>query len=164
MRVSPGPTVLCFSEPNVNSGSCPTLCSSKVGGGYDDGRFHGHCVYIVPSIVTPGMATYFSSDEWQPVIQYDRLLHHAVNRSLDMTIDALGRSTFDRALAQYRRLQAAVHEACGPIVRFPCTSDGVLRDPHDTDCVEGDWGCGFDCMDDVLLQLDQQNAAGGGSR
>lgn len=134
---------------NVKMGSILHL-NAKGNGGYDDGG-RGKCVYIVPSHVSEGMQTFFAHRQWQAVVHWDALLYRAANRSLDLTIDRLGRAAFAAQLAKFRHAQAIAHERCLPHEVFPCTSAGV-RNPHKT-CLWKDSGCGSDCLDEVASEL-----------
>lgn len=127
-----------------------TYKSTKSSGGYDDGRYQNRCVYIQPSAVSTEMRTYFDSPEWERISYWDRILHQAVNRSLDMTIDALGREEFEANLIKFRTAKNLVTQQCLPTMRLPCTEDGTLRKKDETDCLYDDMGCGFDCMDQAM--------------
>jgi hypothetical protein len=77
--------------------------SAKGSGGFDDGAHRDQgCVYIVPGFISPGMKAYFESLEWKILTATDTFLHQAANRSLDMTIDRLGRQRFEEALERFR--------------------------------------------------------------
>jgi len=98
----------------------------------------------------PEMQEYFDSPEWKEIIYWDDVLHKAVNRSLDLTIERLGREDFLQNLERFRKAKELVTSQCLPSMRLPCTDDGVVRNPANTDCLYDDMGCGFDCMDKVL--------------
>ena len=57
----------------------------------------------------------------------DYLLYKSVNKSLDLTIEHLGRSKFQKALAEFQHLKSIVNETCEKSSFFPCTNDGVLQ-------------------------------------
>jgi hypothetical protein len=126
--------------------------SAKTSGGYDDG-VSGHCTYIQPSFVSDGMREFFEGDEWQAKVRHDRSLFQAANRSLDLTIDRLGRSSFERNLRLFREAQKAAHDRCLESTVFPCDRDGNFFPPDRTDCAFSDYGCGFECLDRVALDL-----------
>jgi len=129
---------------------------SKSSGGYDDGRFHNKCFRIVPSFVSDGMKRYFATPKFKADIYWDELLYHAVNRSLDLTIDSLGRSEFEQQLSKFRDAQQRIAQRCSDEskVKYPCSSTGEKRKDEDTDCIFNDWGCGFDCIDESLSSGD----------
>ena len=129
-----------------------SLDSAKSSGAYDDGEFENRCVWIQKNFVSDGMKAYFASPLWQNVTYWDNVLHAAVNRSLDLTIQALGPDTFARRLAEFRRLRRLVQQECSAQVKFPCLSNGTKLPPRETSCLEGDMGCGFECMDQVVAK------------
>jgi len=84
-----------------------------LGGAYD---YHGKercCVSIQKAHSSPVVRDYLeSNDEWQVLNYGDYLLFAATNRSLDLTIDRLGRDRFDKALQMYRASMTVVSEEC----------------------------------------------------
>jgi len=127
--------------------------SSKTSGSYDDGRFRsGRCTLIAKSFVSPVMQQYFANPGYRSSVYWDELLHAAVNRSLDLTIDeTLGRDDFDRELQRFRTMRSAINEICtSKKVKFPCADDGVKR--RQTNCLRFDMGCGHSCMDSVVAR------------
>lgn len=126
--------------------------SAKGKGGYDDaGGDTGGCTYIWPSFVSPGMQDVFDSEEWQSMIQYDMALYQAVNASLDLTIDSLGRETFVEKLATFRHAQKVAEQKCQHDVVIPCDEGGQFH--SQTDCLWNDSGCGYKCLDEVAETL-----------
>jgi hypothetical protein len=132
--------------------------SAKGRGGYDDAGGTGAdgtgkvCTYIWPSFVSPGMKQYFDNDEWKDNIKYDMLLYEAVNRSLDMTIDKLGRDKFNENLAKFQDAQNKAVAKCLLTAVFPCDTRGIFH--NQTDCLWNDSGCGASCLDEVATELD----------
>jgi hypothetical protein len=105
------------------------------------------------------MESFFSSEKWQDVISSDRLLHQAVNRSLDLTIERLGRTKFRENLHKLQIMKREMDEACLKEVRLPCNAPLVKqgdRPRRETDCLHGDVGCGFQCMD-LLVKTTESN-------
>lgn len=109
------------------------------------------CVYIIPSFVSPGMKEYFQSQEWLQKTQYDTWFHKAVNRSLDLTIDKLGRAKFERRLDQFRSLQALAASKCITNTTFPCSPSGAKLRKKETGCLHADSGCGYSCLNQVWV-------------
>lgn len=99
------------------------------------------------------MLAYFASPHWKWAVHWDEVLYHAANRSLDLTIEYLGRDAFEMRLSEFRHVKRIVDQECGTVVRFPCTRDGVRRTDQDTDCLVSDLGCGFQCMDGVFSRM-----------
>jgi hypothetical protein len=127
--------------------------SSKNSGGYDDGAFKNQCVYITPTVISEGIRDYFASNEWQRYVQPERALYEAVNRSLDLTIEKLGRDEFQANLARYRHAQQLEKLRCLSTTKFPCTDTGTRIKDNATDCLSSDLGCGFACIDEVSTEL-----------
>jgi hypothetical protein len=134
---------------NIKMGTILYL-NAKASGGYDDGGGK-ECAFIQPSRITRGMESYFSGATWQAMVQWDELLYKAANRSLDLTIDRLGRPDFEQNLARFRAARAVADEKCIPRQVFPCTADGH-RNPK-RDCLWKDSACGSSCLDQVAQQL-----------
>lgn len=128
--------------------------SAKKRGGFDaGGGLNNQCTYIVPSFVTPGMQETLDSQEWQNQVKYDRALYLAANRSLDLTIDRLGRAEFEKNLVRFRRAREVVQQRCLPVAAFPCNKQGTMVPPNETDCFWKDSGCGTTCLDSVATEL-----------
>jgi hypothetical protein len=127
---------------------------AKGKGGFDDGggRQENLCTYIWPSFVSEGMQAFFETEEWKEIIHWDSVLYQAANRSLDLTIDQLGRHEFEEQLAKYQHAKEIVHDRCLPVTIFPCSAGGKLS--HKTDCLWKDSGCGMSCVDQVSTELD----------
>jgi hypothetical protein len=121
---------------------------AKQQGGWDDGAFT--CAYLVPSFISPGMEEYFYTPRFQNGVRWDHILHQAANRSLDLTIDRLGRQQFDAHLLSFRHAQAVVQTKCLPGTVFPCTAQGRSKN---TTCLYLDAACSFDCLDEVANEL-----------
>jgi hypothetical protein len=121
--------------------------SAKSSGGWDDGGLDKKCFYIVPSYLSPSMKDYLydNSTEWKEWIHGDELLYKAAQRSLDMTIDKLGRDTVQKELDKFRYLKTIADSTCK--VTFPCSADGVLK--KSKDCLWHDSGCGVHCLDQI---------------
>lgn len=122
--------------------------SAKINGGYDA---YKPCTYIQPSFVTTGMQDFFSSNLWKTKVDRDLALYRAVNRSMDLTIDYLGREEFERRLDSFRTALAMAEARCGPTAVFPCDRNGRIN--QHTDCYWKDSGCGSDCLDQVAVDL-----------
>jgi len=125
--------------------------SAKVGGAFD---YHGKergCVPIQKAHASPVVRDYLESDEWQALNYGDYLLYAAANRSLDLTIDRLGRHQFDKALQMYRAAMTVVSEECASETFFPCSREGIPQvDLAQSSCYNGDEGCGYRCIDRLV--------------
>ena len=86
-----------------------------------------------------------SNDEWQALNYGDYLLLAAANRSLDLTIDRLGR---DRV---YRAIMTVVSEECASQTFLPCSWEGAPQVYlAQSSCNNGDEGCGYRCIDRLV--------------
>ena len=84
----------------------------------------------------------------------DFLLHAIANRSLDLTIDALGRDKFQQEFETYQKLRALATEMCQANTTFPCSKTGEWQEGYKENCYEFDIGCGHRCIDNVLDQYE----------
>jgi len=123
--------------------------SAKTNGRYDDGRF-GNCTLIKPSFVSPKMERYFASSRWKNKIHNNLALYEAVNRSLDLTIDSIGKTKFDGVLHDYLTAKKLATNACHSSAKFPCSEDGKKRKYEETNCYLNDFGCGYECLNDFF--------------
>ena len=126
---------------------------SKVSGGYKLQRDPLGCDWLQQTFVTPEMQEVLDSPEWHESIKYDVLLYEAVNRSLDLTIDRLGRKDFERNLLLYKRAIKEVKNRCLSQVTMPCNANGTFTPLELTDCIFEDMGCGDMCLDEVATDL-----------
>eukprot|EP00550_Attheya_septentrionalis_P003301 CAMPEP_0198290138 /NCGR_PEP_ID=MMETSP1449-20131203/8102_1 /TAXON_ID=420275 /ORGANISM="Attheya septentrionalis, Strain CCMP2084" /LENGTH=406 /DNA_ID=CAMNT_0043988587 /DNA_START=170 /DNA_END=1391 /DNA_ORIENTATION=+ len=76
-------------------------------------RLNGTCVPTGPQFVYPDVDDFMHSDEWIRANEIDLALYKEIRKSLEATIDhVLGRDTFEAALAEHKRLMAAVVSKC----------------------------------------------------
>ena len=102
--------------------------SAKTKGSYE--RFRRNCIKIEETKVTLLMKEYVYSTMFEQFTNPDVLLYRAVNKSLDLTIEELGRDTVDRTVKALRWAQKRVDEKCsGDVVKFPCSKDGRIVEP-----------------------------------
>ena len=116
---------------------------SKVGGSF--AKSGDKCVYIQEKITTPAVDEYLNSEEWYKRNELDYALYAAVNRSIDATIQNIGKENFYEALNEHLRLMEKVKSQCIAESVFPCSVEGVVQ--HNTNCYWYDIGCGYDCID-----------------
>jgi hypothetical protein len=127
------------------------VLSSKVNGGLDDGGFDGTCVKIQPAYTTPEVDRYLAEEF--PIGNHDFLLYAVANRSLDLTIDTIGKELFQRKLQKYRSMKQYAQDRCLRNTIFPCVTAGQPPLPESQkSCFEGDIGCGHICVQEVLQQ------------
>ena len=90
--------------------------SAKTNGGYDDaGGGHG-CTLIQKSFVSTEMKEFIDSDIWYNYIKYDLAFYNAVNQSLDLTIERLGRDLFNDNLQKFLYAKKYAIDKCLPII------------------------------------------------
>lgn len=125
--------------------------SAKVSGEYKlarSGENEGQCSKSIKGKMSKGVKQYFESKAWLAMNYADYVLYEAANCSLDLTIERIGRDRFDRALADFRRLEAKAMQLCGDHLGSGCTGDGVAL--PETTCYVRDFGCGYKCVDAML--------------
>jgi Galactose-3-O-sulfotransferase len=119
---------------------------------YIDPETKNRCIVLQPSVVSPGMEEFFQGDAWKHRVYSDALLYRAAQRSLDRTIDSLGRDKVRERVEQLRSAQKLVLERCRGKVRMECEVEG--DPPHrEFDCLHHDMGCGMSCLDQVATEL-----------
>ena len=80
----------------------------------------------------------------------DYLLYAAVNRSLDLTIDRLGRERVEEGVRQIQYLQNRAEQECREETILPCSEQGERQPKAIKNCYVRDFGCGHECLDRVL--------------
>jgi hypothetical protein len=95
--------------------------------------------------ILPAVDAYLSSSHRYAQNYQEYLWYKAANQSLDLTIDNLGQTSFNKALAVYQQM---MHKAknCEDEAIFPCSLDRVHQEEDETDCYQKDWGCGYPCL------------------
>ena len=119
-----------------------------------ESRGRHSCAKVQPTNLTSEMRAFLYSDVWQRHILSDTVLYQAVNRSLDLTIDRLGRDQVKRNVALFQKAQNLATMRCQTKVRLPCRKEGEIpRTSRMTDCFLRDLGCGMTCLDEVADEL-----------
>ena len=127
--------------------------SAKLNGGWDDGVYRNKCYYIIPSFLSYSIKKYFrESEEWYNFTVGDTMLYRAVNASLDATIANLGRAAFDKNLRIYRWALDKVEKTCRGNTTLPCSASGQRNLVND--CLVWDSGCGMECIDSVVKDME----------
>jgi hypothetical protein len=110
------------------------------------------CAYIPDISSTPDrIQTYLEGPFRDTNPEY--LLYAAVNRSLDMTIDRLGRARVEEGVQKTQYLQSLAQEHCTNQSFLPCSNDGDFQEGA---CYVRDFGCGYKCIYDVLTGPDDE--------
>ena len=122
--------------------------SAKQAGDYYYHPRRNECIQLAKTKSFPSIDRYLHSAEWDAMNYGDYVLYEAVNQSLDLTIEALGRGRFNKALDAFVTLRSRAEERCAAEAVFPCSSTGVVQiDLSFENCYEKDEGCGFACLD-----------------
>lgn len=106
------------------------------------------CFKIPKSQRTDAVMNYIKTDFRKE--NGDFLLHAIANRSLEMTIESLGRDRFNQELQKHRQLKAFTMKHCQNNTTFPCSTSGEWQEGFQESCYDYDVGCGYRCIDDVL--------------
>ncbi len=125
------------------------VSSAKVSGGFDDGLQTGMCQKIIKSYTTEDVDEYLADKFQEDNLDY--LLHAAANKSLDKTIDFLGRDRVEKELERHIKLREQAEEFCVESIAPPCVEDNVPVNPKAKEsCYYGDLGCGHECIMNVI--------------
>mmetsp|Transcript_29065 Transcript_29065/g.44358 ORF Transcript_29065/g.44358 Transcript_29065/m.44358 type:complete len:494 (+) Transcript_29065:41-1522(+) len=129
--------------------------SSKQSGDYTLIEKQKRCERIgIHRPLLPGIKDYFESVEWEQRARVDRMLHAAVNRSIDHTIEhVVGREIFDEAMREFMDAKKVVSDHCtiNSRIVLACTEDGgVVPQADRSKCYLSDAGCGHECLDEVF--------------
>ena len=118
---------------------------------------HG-CTKMTKSFVTLAVSKYLSSKEWHQEIYSHVLLHSMINKSLDLTIEMVGKEKFEQQYNEYKRLKNLADELCTPTAIFPCSANGVNQVKQSREnCYNKDWGCGYPCLDQLVHNETKKN-------
>ena len=123
------------------------------------GRHKGQCTRPGTQPMSRVVREYLSSSPtWLARTYADQLLYRAANASLDRTIARLGPDRFARALHDYRQWQGWVQTYCGFRIGSGCTRNGKPLLPMEA-CYDRDFGCGYQCIDQAVAQLEAAQQA-----
>ena len=126
------------------------VMSAKQSGGYDDAGETGQCTRIVkPSPPSPAIKRYWSTEH--AVDNVDFLLWEVANRSLERTIDRLGRAKVAAVVDEIRNLRKMAEYWCSHKTHFPCNARGIKQfHLSKKSCYVQDAGCGHACVDRTM--------------
>jgi hypothetical protein len=124
---------------------------ARSAGSFSNGPEGRPCVYLIPSFLTPGMTRYLESSEWRTRIEGDELLYQAAYRSLDRTIEALGRDRVERTLARFRKAQAYAQSRCEGKVVGMCNEEGRAIPKDNRTCYIWAEGCDYQCLNSMTF-------------
>ena len=115
-----------------------------------------HCIPTIKSFVSETIRTFLEGDRWRASNYGDFVLHAAASKSLDLTIDLLGRVEFEERLAEYKRLKSKANEQCADHIHLPCGPGGQLQlEKNEQSCyiLAKDFGCAHACVDTLFDQI-----------
>lgn len=125
---------------------------SKIAGGFEDFKYNRSsrgCQATKKPIDIPEAHSYLQHNYTHSNIDY--LIYAAANRSLDRTIEWIGKDVVEEQLQIHRTLQQLLVKECTDETYFPCSPEGVYQpEKHFQNCYERDSGCGYPCVDRVL--------------
>ena len=127
------------------------ILPAKKSGSWTWDRKHGDeagC-FLIPRPQTPKPVEKYLRTEFTHR-NADFLLHAAAHKSLDLTIDLLGRDLVAAQVAKLKTLQEYVQRQCLHEAVFPCSSNGTFQRESQQDCYWLDMGCGYRCIDRVV--------------
>lgn len=131
------------------------IFSSKQSGGYGFAKGNEDCVKLEKKWTTPKIDEYILGD-YQKANTDDYLLYNAAQRSLDKTIDALGRKRVEKNVDLLKSLQQQNEDKCTSKITKPCPQpkDESMKEEHKRlakeSCYFADFGCGHACTDEAL--------------
>mmetsp|Transcript_36338 Transcript_36338/g.71479 ORF Transcript_36338/g.71479 Transcript_36338/m.71479 type:complete len:176 (+) Transcript_36338:445-972(+) len=137
--------------------------SSKASGGYvdfdmRDGR--NKCIKVPKSFISDPVRKFLDSPVWTAMNYGDIMLYAAAERSLNLTIDMIGRERFGKALETFRALKREAEEVCAPHITLPCSVEGILQQEKAKDnCFYKDMGCGNPCFNKFMANKTQSIGA-----
>ncbi|CAB9503849.1 expressed unknown protein [Seminavis robusta] len=132
--------------------SAPTGANgSEAGKTYVYSKRLKRCLPLVKSHHPPLLQRYLDSDHFRSQSYGDLILHAAANRSLDLTIERLGKEQFEKAMKEYLYWKKRMEQECSSMIHSPCSSDGKLQlSKSKSYCYGHDMGCGHKCIDRML--------------
>jgi hypothetical protein len=137
------------------------VLSAKRSGSYAPNPV-GKCTMVPPSATTTTIhvntSTYLTTDFERN--NYDYLLYAAADKSLDLTMDALGRDRVEHEVEKHQRLQRLAEATCQNEALFPCSQEGKRQKNSKESCYHQDWGCGYRCLDRLQSQYEQGKLEG----
>mmetsp|Transcript_61115 Transcript_61115/g.149622 ORF Transcript_61115/g.149622 Transcript_61115/m.149622 type:complete len:468 (+) Transcript_61115:138-1541(+) len=110
------------------------------------------CIYLIPSFITPTVDNFLQTDpEWYRHKEGDELLYLAAVKSLDRTIERLGRKKVQEEVEKFHKLQRYAQAQCsGPKdVVSMCSEGGKRHSPKETTCYIWGEGCDHKCLNNV---------------
>jgi hypothetical protein len=105
------------------------------------------CVFHIPMFTR---IFFLNNKTWKRRVDGDEKLHQAAERSLDLTINKMGRSMIDEQVQRLRDLLQLAQDKCFESTTFACSVNGDRNVQND--CFQDDKGCGYACLDALIEQ------------
>jgi hypothetical protein len=125
--------------------------SAKSSGSFTTGPIDRPCIYLTPAFISKGMKAFFESTYWERYMRADQLLYKAAVKSLDNTIDSLGREIVEEEVAAFRKAQMYAHAKCDERTVYRCNTKGEFVGKNAT-CYMWDIGCGYECLNEITIE------------
>jgi Galactose-3-O-sulfotransferase len=106
-----------------------------------------NCVFHIPMFTR---IFFLNNKTWKRRVNGDESLHQAAERSLDLTINNLGRSVIEEQVQRLRELLQLAQDKCFESTTFACSVNGDRNLLND--CFQDDKGCGYACLDTLAEQ------------
>eukprot|EP00588_Corethron_pennatum_P007025 CAMPEP_0194291382 /NCGR_PEP_ID=MMETSP0169-20130528/43246_1 /TAXON_ID=218684 /ORGANISM="Corethron pennatum, Strain L29A3" /LENGTH=333 /DNA_ID=CAMNT_0039039245 /DNA_START=93 /DNA_END=1094 /DNA_ORIENTATION=+ len=137
--------------------------SSKASGGYvvfDMPKGDYECKKVPKSFISDAVRKFLDSHVWTAMNYGDIMLHAAAERSLNLTIETIGRERFKKALETFRALKREAELVCAPHITLPCSAEGILQqEKAKENCFYKDMGCGNPCFNKFMANKTQSIGA-----
>jgi hypothetical protein len=139
-----------FVGGGSGNSSAAAAAAASASASATDRKTGPRCVPLIKPFTTPQVDEYLAHDFVEG--NWDYYLYAAANRSLDRTIDALGRSRVQEGVQILQQLQHIAQAECLPQATFPCSPNGTVQlEAAAQSCYAEDCGCAHACVDQVLL-------------
>lgn len=107
------PAIRNIKEPLVNKDKKNNNVNNNNNNVNNNNNNNGRCIKMVQPVVTNEMKEWFYSNEFDTWFEPDVLVYQAINKSLDRTIDSLGRDRVEYGVKQLQYAKQLVQEMCG---------------------------------------------------
>ena len=97
------------------------------------------------------MKKYFDTKRWYDINAGDFLLYETANRSLDMTIQRIGKEKFNVALFTFQYIKKKLAK-CESVVKFPC-DQGILISNVTNKFYIDNFSCGYPCLNKLYINI-----------